>query len=64
MAAFEGILSSYLDTKYQPPIRRYICPVDAYPLEDVDGKGLHCRNCGWQENPSIKFIPRVPETPA
>ncbi len=62
MSAFDDILGTYLNVKYAQPIRRYICPECAYPIEDTD-KGLHCRNCGWKENPTIRFIPRTPENP-
>jgi hypothetical protein len=63
MVAGENILSIYLQTKYQQPIRRYICPICAYPLIETE-KGLFCRWDGWKENETIRFIPRTPENKA
>ncbi len=65
MPAFDNVLSSYLDVKYATPIRRYICPVCAYKLDDTD-RGLHCVACGWHESGGAypKYVPRVPDNPS
>ena len=63
MVAFDNILSLHLQAKYAQPVRRTICPVCAWPLEDTE-RGLHCKNCTWHESPApMKFVPRVPDTP-
>ncbi len=63
MVAFENLLAMQLQVKYQQPIRRTICPICAYPLEETE-RGLHCKNDGWTEmSPPMKFIPRTPENP-
>ncbi len=60
---FDQMLDMWLSVKYAQPVRRTICPVCAYPLEDTD-RGLHCKNCTWHESASPpKFIPRSPENP-
>ena len=57
----DNILAMHLTEKYQTPIRRYICPIDAYPLEDTP-RGLFCRFCGWSEyGVPMKYVPRLPD---
>lgn len=61
--SMEQILTMYLDVKYAPPIRRTICPICAYTIDDTE-RGLHCKFCGWSENPvPMPFVPRTPEEP-
>lgn len=59
----EQILAMHLQVKYAPPIRRTICPVCGYPLEDTD-RGLHCKFDGWSESAApMKYVPRNPDAP-
>ncbi len=59
----ENILASHLTVKYQAPVRRVLCPVCWYPLEETE-RGLHCVDCGWTESPApMRFVPRTPDTP-
>lgn len=58
---FDQLLDFWLTVKYQQPVRRDVCPICGYPLEETD-RGLHCQFDGWSElSPPPKFIPRVPE---
>ncbi len=61
---FDQLLNEYINTKYQLPQRRWICPrcgEVTYFLETE--RGLNCRFCGWNEAGGQKppFIPRTPE---
>ena len=57
----DNILAAYLTVKYEGVVRRYICPIDAYPLEDTP-RGLHCKNCGWSEyGVPMPYVPRLPD---
>lgn len=59
----DNILAMHLTEKYQAPIRRTLCPVCWYPLEDTE-RGLHCVDCGWSEHGvPQKYIPRTPDMP-
>lgn len=63
MPAGENLLALYLSTKYQQPIRRVICPICGYPLQETD-RGLHCVFDGWHESAvPMRYVPRVPDTP-
>ncbi len=63
MVAFDNLLSMHLTVKYIQPVRRWLCPICWYPLEETE-RGLHCRFDGWTEAPApMKFVPRIPETP-
>jgi hypothetical protein len=63
MVAGENLLAQLLMVKYQQPLRRTICPICGYPLEETE-RGLHCRFDAWSESPvPMRYIPRTPDTP-
>ncbi len=60
--AGDELLAQWLTVKYQQPVRRTLCPVCGYQLEETE-RGLHCLQDGWMENPTWRYIPRVPDNP-
>ncbi len=61
---FDQLLAQYVAVKYQPVERRTYCPrcgESGSGFQDIPGKGLHCRYCGWDEGMKVPFIPRLPE---
>jgi hypothetical protein len=63
MPAGDNLLALELMVKYAQPIRRVVCPICGYPLQDTE-RGLHDPFCGWTESPiPQRYIPRVPDTP-
>ena len=63
MPCGDNLLALELQVKYQQPIRRTLCPMCGFPLDDTE-RGLHCRFDGYSESPvPQRYIPRVPDAP-